>query len=461
MREITPRLKKNILSFGLTILIFLAIIEVSVAIFYPFISNGEFSRDRISQKLSENEGLSKSENDTIQNAIKDNFTRKDYKKIILHPFLGFIQTPEENHKFYDSDIDYKADITGKINEYGFDGPSNIPKKAPGKVIICMLGGSFSMYFYHEAKEKLIEELKKSPLFANKKIEIYCYASSGYKEPQQLMALNYFISLGGEYDIVINLDGINDIALPITDNIQYSLFPFFPRFWYVFSNRVSNAESNLLFAEIVKDRESKSQYKSFFNHFPLSFSNTGLVLWEILDRRLDYKINMGYDKYVKSVFRSMKEKNIENYGPKFDYSLPREKQFQLMASFWKQCSKMIDALSVNMKFKYFHFLQPNQHLAESKSFSDDEKMFAGVKSNNPGDFNNIASNGYPYLINSGKELKNEGVEFEDLTMIFKNHKETIYRDPCCHINMLGNEIIAKKMAETIIKNMSLKNYKLLN
>ncbi len=54
--------------------------------------------------------------------------------------------------------------------------------------------------------------------------------AGYKQPQQLLALAYFLSLGAEYDLIINLDGYNDIVLPITDNYSFGVNPFFPRAW---------------------------------------------------------------------------------------------------------------------------------------------------------------------------------------------------------------------------------------
>ena len=34
---------------------------------------------------------------------------------------------------------------------------------------------------------------------------------GYKQPQQLMAYNYLLSLGAEFDAVINIDGYNVIT----------------------------------------------------------------------------------------------------------------------------------------------------------------------------------------------------------------------------------------------------------
>ena len=54
--------------------------------------------------------------------------------------------------------------------------------------------------------------------------------AGYKKTQQLLALAYFLSLGAEYDLIINLDGYNDIVLPITDNYSFGVNPFFPRAW---------------------------------------------------------------------------------------------------------------------------------------------------------------------------------------------------------------------------------------
>ncbi|MGV2341075.1 MAG UNVERIFIED_CONTAM: hypothetical protein LVR18_46165 [Planctomycetaceae bacterium] len=45
------------------------------------------------------------------------------------------------------------------------------------------------------------------------------ALPGYKQPQQLMALNYVLSLGGEFDAVLNIDGFNDGALSILENAQ--------------------------------------------------------------------------------------------------------------------------------------------------------------------------------------------------------------------------------------------------
>lgn len=48
---------------------------------------------------------------------------------------------------------------------------------------------------------------------------------GWKQPQQLLALNYFLSLGQRFDVIVNLDGFNEIALGYHNHlsgIDYSL-----------------------------------------------------------------------------------------------------------------------------------------------------------------------------------------------------------------------------------------------
>jgi hypothetical protein len=66
------------------------------------------------------------------------------------------------------------------------------------------------------------------------------AIGGYKQPQQLMALNYFTALGGEFDVLVNVDGFNEVALPPLENIPQTN-PFCPRQWHLRMRMVPNQE----------------------------------------------------------------------------------------------------------------------------------------------------------------------------------------------------------------------------
>ena len=61
-------------------------------------------------------------------------------------------------------------------------------------------------------------------------------------------------------------------------------------------------------------------------------------------------------------------------------------------------------------------------------------------------------GYPYLIEKGKYLKAQGINFYDLSMIFSTNEEPLYIDACCHLNKKGYKIIAEKIGVEIIKKL---------
>jgi hypothetical protein len=60
-----------------------------------------------------------------------------------------------------------------------------------------------------------------------------------------------------------------------------------------------------------------------------------------------------------------------------------------------------------------------------------------------------SRGYPLLVRAGNELREQGVDFHDLTMLFANVEEPLYVDQFCHYNARGNELLARAVAEKIV------------
>ncbi|MDG1984358.1 MAG: hypothetical protein P8M11_07315, partial [Planctomycetota bacterium] len=56
--------------------------------------------------------------------------------------------------------------------------------------------------------------------------------------------------------------------------------------------------------------------------------------------------------------------------------------------------------------------------------------------------------YSLLQRAGDELAGTGVRFHDLTLVFQDHPESIYVDSCCHVNRLGNQILAEAIAAAV-------------
>ena len=68
-------------------------------------------------------------------------------------------------------------------------------------------------------------------FQGKNIRLISLAVSGHKQPQQLMTVLYYLILGGKLELLINLDGFNEVTGPINNWVK-GIFPAYPTefFW---------------------------------------------------------------------------------------------------------------------------------------------------------------------------------------------------------------------------------------
>ena len=57
-------------------------------------------------------------------------------------------------------------------------------------------------------------------------------------------------------------------------------------------------------------------------------------------------------------------------------------------------------------------------------------------------------GYSQLRDAGEELRNAGVAFHDLSGVFKDVDDTLYKDSCCHFYGEGNRIMSEAIADAI-------------
>ena len=123
-----------------------------------------------------------------------------------------------------------------------DGDTSLPQRTEDKLIVGIFGGSVAAGFSGRGRAPFVEALQSFPEFSDKEIVVVSYAMGGYKQPQQLMALNYLMLLGGELDVAINLDGYNEIALHHGPNAEQGVFPMYPTAW---NWRVRNLEDEHL------------------------------------------------------------------------------------------------------------------------------------------------------------------------------------------------------------------------
>ncbi len=145
----------------------------------------------------------------------------------LHPYVGFVFDPAFNAP------DTRAAMGGReITRYGFIGNETFFEEArDDRVVIGLFGGSVAAFFSTMGAATLVEELQTIPALADKEIVFVTMALLGYKQPQQLFALQYALTLGGHFDWVINLDGLNEVALAPIENTPKGVASIYPRSWY--------------------------------------------------------------------------------------------------------------------------------------------------------------------------------------------------------------------------------------
>jgi len=192
--------------------------------------------------------------------------------------------------------------------------------------------------------------------------------SGFKQPQPLLALNYFMALGAEYDIVINLDGFNEVVLPYADNLPFNVFPSYPRHWNIYSRKKLDSRTTLLIGKQAVAKDKRSKYKRSFANSALNFSNFALFVWKVMDQNFQNRVFK-----LEAKFRDIITASPTDYQSTGIYTNITDtiSFFEEQAEFWANCSQQIGYISKEAGFDYYHFLQPNQYVKGSKEFTKEE------------------------------------------------------------------------------------------
>lgn len=402
----------------------LLFVEFTAYVFYV-VQYSSFNFDRYEEQLGKAEGRFGSSKISVVES-----------QGALHPYLGYTPNP---------DVLTAKDQGGvNISDYGFiDDFSPIRMRESNEVLIGISGGSVAAWFFIESRDVLESYLRKSPIFKSKKITFINMAAGGWKQPQQLLSFTYLLSLGANFDIIINIDGFNDLVLPIYYNRPKSVFPFYPTNWYVVSQTTNSGFIDPIINKVkLLDNERKVVGDFIKNSF-LSENILARVIWLNYDRYRERQTNNLREKYYK---QNVPKSSYVTSGPKYTWSGDKKNQYQDMASYWAQSSKQMRLLANSNNIKYYHFLQPNQYVNGSKSLSKDELERAFLPNEQ---FGQIVKGGYSALQKEGARLKHTGENFYDLTYIFKDNHETLYIDPCCHFNKAGLGIMAEKIADVLI------------
>jgi hypothetical protein len=286
------------------------------------------------------------------------------------------------------------------------------------------------FFVLEAGE-LERRLSAIPGLAGRNINLACVAIAGYKQPQQLLAVNYLISLGARIDLLINIDGFNEITLPFNDNYPNGVFVFYPTMWKDLTAGLGDARRRTLIGELTLADGVRTTLTGWFSSAVLDRSMIANLTRVLADNVLSGKARQLLDELERSPGTlATFQKGPSNEGS------PDELRERL-AENWAVSSRLVNDLAKSGRFAYVHVLQPNQYVPGSKPLSEREREIA--ISTTPGVAETTAR-GYELLAGRIPELKEGGVDFLDATMVFQYVREDLYFDTCCHFNKQGNDIL---------------------
>ncbi len=303
------------------------------------------------------------------------------------------------------------------------------------VTIALLGGSVAFEnaaalhraLYHHFT---VNNLPRRPVLLN-------LSTSGARQPYQANAAAHHLLLGRQFDIIVNLDALNEATF--TDlNIESGIFPQYPlRVWSI-RVRSFNAAVHTLVGRIALLRADQERRQQAAAAHPLRYTALyGLIHRYQVERTGQRIIQLNHDLAATRAAYS-----LEADGPRSDLRSAADWQRE-DARIWYRGSLLLRELAELSGAEYYQFLQPNQYLPDSKPLTNEELECCWQPDDAYGQNYRAI---HPRLVQLGAKLQQQSVHFFDLSLIFQDNRETLYRDECCHFNGRGNELLAAAIVE---------------
>lgn len=315
------------------------------------------------------------------------------------------------------------------NNYGFANPEPFPRqKKSDEYVIGVLGGSvaFSFAAHLQNSSEFNNTLKKNiPDLSKKKIIILNLAVPGYRQPQQFHVFSYFKE---SLDAIIELDGWNEVW--VSGSPAYPVdFPAFTEVFYSDDLRVQQEQ-----IRIAQLKNTLQDASLFLQAHPWLMQSSSIYL--LMYSLRNYTLAKG-----GSMTRLNKSFGIEEnfYGAPLDDT----RETQIRSDSWVKYLRMTDLVARSSGIRRFYFVQPSQYVEGVKILSPHETKEMVTPHFAP------AARRFSEIRSRARQLQKELPLWDLNSSVFKNETREIFVDQCCHVNLLGNEL----MEQNIVQIMS--------
>ena len=404
--------KSRLFLVAINVVVFVALAELAAVAFY-FFQHGAFFY-------------------TAQRAVPaplPETARGELSGDVLHPYFGPIHRPG---------------IRPETNNIGFGSKQAFPytRKNDRELLVGIFGGSVARAFCDRGAPRLVSTLQRDPSLAGREIVPLCFSHEGYKQPQQLIVLAYFLSLGQQFDLVINIDGFNEVALG-SRNDEHGRDISMPSPIHI-DPLLNLIDQATLTPARVQALARIDQYKERVNTLVGRLRRARIAaVYVALDRYYRFTMNRyqaevaAYDTLPSNPPAS----SILLLTPPVKKREGPGAVYEDIAAGWATASLLMHDLLAARGVRYLHVLQPNQYFTR-RVFSNEE---ARVALNKDTPFKRAVEAGYPVLQHATAALAAKE-QFVDGTAAFDREAEAMYEDDCCHYTNRGYEILAELIGE---------------
>lgn len=362
---------------------------------------------------------------------------------VFHPYIGYVLRTHRDGEWWTTNnvgFQYVKDPT-KTDPTWFDYPVRTDD-----LIIGVFGGSVAtgLAFALQKSPDLARAIAARPEWQGRSVRVLNFAMPGYKQPQQSAALAYFASLGQRFDVLVNVDGFNEVVTSHR-NWAAGVEPSYPAdtLWGEWGRLLEKAGTT------GKPTSAQSHLESYLRlSVPQWRQRADRCTLAMCFTAVNLAADLASRRAARLAARLQPGAETSSLYPTAIKSpLEAERDvFEQTAEQWAAASKVMADLAQARGWTYLHVLQPNQWWRKVSG------EYSPIDPAHPhGWVIELVNQGYPRFVERIPALQASGVAVLDATALFRDRaSRDVYSDDCCHYTDGGNAMLAEAIARAITR-----------